>query len=236
MAEVSMMAFAATAFAQQDAEFRPFTAELRVVHSPGPSQDKLYARRRDGSYVIHQQVTSPDGEQGTMVTIHDMGRNRSITLYPFLRASRTAYYSPDTMREWLWRGQDTCASFEISAALRDTAELVTAELNGREARRLASEDPRDGQRTEFWIAEELDCFPLRKTIAGGRGSSQQTTVTRLTEGEPDDSLFAVPQVYVEMSPGEIEAAHQSKYPGSSLFGELLQLMQRRYEGSLHRTP
>jgi hypothetical protein len=235
------MVFAATAFAQQGAEFRPFTAEMRVVHTPGPGgvpliQEVFYARRGDGSYVMHQQVTNPDGELEMMVSIFDMRMNRSITLHPSLRASVTFYYSEGAMSAQPWRGVDSCKSLTMLGVLGDTTERVMAHLNGREARRIVEEDPKDGQRTERWVAEDLDCFPLQKTITGGRGVPQQTTVARLTEGEPADSLFVVPPEYMEMSPVETEAAYQTRYPGSLLYGQMLELMQKRYEDSLLRRP
>ena len=234
--------FAVGALAQQGAEFRPFTAEMRVVHAQGPGegplvQEAFYARRGDGSYVLHQQLTNPDGEQGTLVNIFDMRSNRSITLYPSLHASLTFYYSEGAMREQSWRGLSTCRSMEMLGVLGDATERVTAQLNGREALRALAEDPKDGQRTEWWVAEELDCLPLRKSITGGRGVPQQMTVTRLTEGEPAESLFAIPPEYVEMSPVEIEAAYQARYPGVELHGQKqLDLMQGRYEESLRRKP
>jgi hypothetical protein len=56
------------------------------------------------------------------------------------------------------------------------------------------------------------------------------------EGDPPDSLFAVPPDYVEMPPVELEAAYAEKYPGNTLYGQMVDLMQQRYEDSLLRKP
>lgn len=222
-------------------EYRPFVAEIHVLHTPGPqrtpmSEDVLYARRANGSHVTYRQATSPDGEKGTMVQIHDMEANRQITLHPFVMASSTFYYTPAVMREWLSRGQETCASPETAAMLRNKDGAVTDLLLGRQVRRVVSQDPKDGQRIEAWVAEDLDCFALQKTIARPSGAVQQSTVSKLTEGDPPDSLFDVSPEYGEMSPLGLEAAYAAKFPGHSLFGKMLDLLQQRYEAALLDKP
>ena len=216
-------------------KLKPFTAHKRILHTPGTQrtpvvQPELYARRSDGSHVRKYEVTSPDGEKGWVVEIHDLRRNQSITLEPFTKSAMTFLYTNREMRDWIARNRN-CASPQVAAVLGAPAVQMRDSMQGREVLRVVSEEA-DGERTEAWVQTDLNCFALQETVSRSSGALQQMTVTDLEEGEPPDSMFEIPVGYVESSPLQVEAAYQAKYPGHAFWGyEMARIVDERYVAS-----
>lgn len=219
----------------QTEAMKPFIAHKRVLHTPGAQrtptiQQEIYARRSDGSSVRKYEVASPAGETGWAVIIHDRRKNRNVKLEPFTKSATTFYYSHEEMPDKR-PFEETCASPDLAAAANSSAEKVKEKMHGREAVRAVTEDSyrQRTERTERWVAPDLDCYPLQKTITRHNGAHPETTVTELEEMEPPDSMFEIPPDYVEASPMHVEAAYAAKYPGYLLFGEqTLKLVNDRY--------
>jgi hypothetical protein len=86
---------------------------------------------------------------------------------------------------------------------------------------------------EEWAAPDLDCFPLVQTITQSLADGMQyktiRTVTFVVTGEPAESLFTVPENYVERSPAETAVEFSRRYPGRSVAGsETLSRAEDRY--------
>lgn len=222
----------------QDAPARrvkPFIAEQRILHTTATQstpiiQRSSHIRRSDGSYIRKYEVESPAGEKGWMVEIHDVRNKRSITLEPFTKSAMTFYYSEADMRKWSIRGQENCSSPEVSAMLESEAAPARDSMRGKEVLRVlnGSEDRKGPERMEAWVAPDLDCFVMQKSITRPSGAMQQVEVTELAEGEPPDSMFEIPSDYIEASPAQVEAAYQAKYPGHTYLGKMAETINERY--------
>ena len=216
--------------------WKPFVAEKRVLNAPTTQATPLihhetFARRSDGSYVRSYEVKSPTGEKEWMVEIHDLRNGRSITLEPSTKFAMTFYYSDKFMREWI-ETQHSCDRWSFpKGALTLQPRGRRDMILGHEVVQAVVEDP-DGDRTETWVAPELDCHPLREALSSDDGYYQEHVVTRLEEIEPPDSIFEVPRGYVEASPKQVEAAYAAKYPGHRLWGEkMAAIVDKRYFNS-----
>jgi hypothetical protein len=87
----------------------------------------------------------------------------------------------------------------------------------------------DDERSESWVALDLDCFPMQEIQTSEAGARNEFTATRVEEGEPAASLFTIPSDYVERSPGQIEAVYVARY-GEPLygFGRVLETLDSAY--------
>jgi hypothetical protein len=208
---------------------KPFTVyQHEVMHSPDPKDppievDRVVARRSDGSHMESFTTVSPAGEHGVVVGIREVGTGRAISLEPYTKSVSTRYHlSPDEMTEERGSLRSCTAS---QSALFSAAESLPKMLGHIVALDTAQNDD---ERSESWVALDLDCFPMQE-ISTRRGARNEFTVTRVEEGEPSVSLFTIPSDYVERSPGQIEAVYVARY-GEPLygFGRVLETLDSAY--------
>lgn len=89
----------------------------------------------------------------------------------------------------------------------DAGELVFPGQVAGSSERIAGHDTvrvASAQST-FWFALDLGCATLKSTTRMSDGGTNEKVATRVTPGEPDTALFAVPDSYAEVSPS---AFHQ----------------------------
>lgn len=204
---------------------RPFTAHSRVLQfgslqKPPHIHNEIYARRSDGSYVRRFQTVSPEGEVAWAVDIVDVPGRKYILLEPFTKSAITFYRSEAEMQQEL-RAKASCAGSNSVQQALSRAGSVWDTILGHKVVQVV-ERHKGGKREvadEQWVAPELDCFPLRRSVWSETGSHNETEVTKIEEIEPLDSMFEPPPGFVEASPLQVEAAYSGKYPGSSLWGQ-----------------
>ena len=212
--------------------FQPFTASERVTHfsrmNAVKDVDYTIARRADGSLVrsfIVKDLDSPDGNEREAVFIWDVSSRHSIMLEPFTKSAMTQLLSPKEIADFV-SSQKACSDAILSSSGDRSAE----QLLGHPVVRV--EETSSTIHTVRWVAPDLDCFPLRQTVAlldsKHAGLHHDDVVTKIEEGNPPNSMFAVPPEYTERSPLEIQAEYARKYGGVRFFGTTVDDAERQY--------
>jgi hypothetical protein len=217
----------------QSPVFRPFILSERVTHFSRSDVavkyvDYTIARRADGSLVrsfIIRDSDSPDGSEGKAVFIWDVPSRQNIMLEPFTKSAMTQIRSPKEMTDFL-SSQKACTG----AMLSENGDPSTEKLLGYPVIRV--EETSTTMHTVSWVAPELDCFPLRQTVAlldaKHAGLHHDTVVTKIEEGDPPGSMFVVPKDYTERSPLEIQAEFARKSGGRQFWGTTVDDAERQY--------
>lgn len=216
----------------QPSGFTPFVLSERVTHfsrmNVVKEVDYTIARRVDGSLVrsfIVKDLDSPDGNEREAVFIWNVPSRHNTMLEPFTKSAMTQLLSPKEIADFL-SSQKACSE----AILRADANRSTEQLLGHAVVRL--EETSTTSHTVSWVAPDFDCFPLRQTVAlldpKHAGLHHDNVVTKIEEGEPPSSMFAVPSDYTERSPLEIETEYARKYAGVKFFGTTVDDAERHY--------
>jgi hypothetical protein len=213
--------------------FKPFILSERVTHFSRSDMvvkyvDYTIARRSDGSLVrsfIVKDSDSPDGSEGNAVFIWDVPSRQNIMLEPFTKSAMTQIRSPKEMADFL-SSQKACTG----AMLSEKGDRSTEKLLGYPVIRV--EETSTIMHTVSWVAPELDCFPLRQTVAlldaKHAGLHHDTVVSKIEEGEPPSYIFVVPREYSERSPVEIQTEYARKYSGRQFWGTTVDNAERQY--------
>jgi hypothetical protein len=203
------------------ATFRPFVLyEKEVQFSPDNAVvtevDYTVARRADGSLMKSYIITgpnSPDGNDGKAIMIWDVSDHQDIALEPFTKSVMTQHRSVAEIANFL-ASQHACSGAPPSSSRPRSTML------GRAVIQLTDKSEID--QSVSWVDPALDCYPLKKTLwlldPPHKGSRHETEVTKIEEGDPPVSMFAVPLDYIERSPLEIEAEYAREYSGRPFFG------------------
>jgi hypothetical protein len=213
--------------------FKPFILSERVTHFSQSDAavkyvDYTIARRSDGSLVrsfIVKDSDSPDGSEGNAVFIWDVPSRQNIMLEPFTRSAMTQIRSPKEMADFL-SSQEACSV----AIPSESGDRSTEKLLGYSVIRV--EETSTTMHIVSWVAPELDCFPLRQTVAlldaKHAGLHHDTVVTKIEERDPPNSMFVVPKDYTERSPLAIQAEFARKSGGRQFWGTTVDDAERQY--------
>jgi hypothetical protein len=79
------------------------------------------------------------------------------------------------------------------------------------------------------LAPKLNCFAIKEIDTRDDGARTETEVVELARGTPSESLFAIPDDYVERSPKEMEALYKQKYNEGFYGGAGAQTLETRYQ-------
>ncbi len=204
---------------QTSSETRPFIAIRSDVNlipgqpSPMSTEIRTIAVRTDGSNVelLHRRDPSGSGKTVYIRSILDVpGRQRivvdpiseSLITYPLADAVTSAYRVHPVSK---------CAGVPAGQILGYDVNVEETSLGPEQAGPAVDE-----MQIRAWRAARLNCLPLRRemTIFKGGQESQRIveSVVTVTEGEPDPSLFEIPQGYVERQPSEAMAESARRYP------------------------
>lgn len=221
----------------QGKQFKPFVLYEQELNFSGNNVvakevDYTIARRADGSSMKSFTVSdSPNGQEGKAVFIWDVSARQDMMLEPFTRSVMTQH-----------RSAAEIADFVRSESCPD---LIPSPNNGQPPTTMLGhnvirvEEKWDTEEIVSWIAPDLDCYPLQKTVrpldAKFNGDYQTTTVTKIEEGAPRNSLFTVPADYPELSPLQLEEEYSAKFPGHRFFGrEGAENAERQYRQHQNR--
>jgi hypothetical protein len=181
---------------------------IKYVEKSGDwTRDSFYTRRSDGSNVESRVATAPDGKEYEQRTVIDTvsrvkvaidGLTESITTYPLSQARVESYKKPAS----------NCVSEEPSPS-------ESTLLGYRIVRRSLTLPAERYQRVETWLASDLGCVILRSETFGHDSQGHEVSLaskeaTSITRGDPDPTLFVIPN-WQERSPSEVFAAYGAKF-------------------------
>jgi hypothetical protein len=191
----------------------PFTAERVDIFYLYPSQQirttkaATYAKRPDGSFSERRVRMDSDGHPYVIQSFIDTTQRRGVTFDSLTHSITTARYGLSALAEYRTKP---------SACAMDDPQ-VTATILGFQVFRSSEPIASASGKTrvnESWVAPALDCYPLRQiqylSKDGGPAVPVfRSDVTSVRLGQPDGSLFAVPdEGYTERSPSQVFAERQ----------------------------
>lgn len=203
--------------------FRPFVLYERELNMSADNVvskevDFTVARRADGSLMrsfVIAGTASPNGEEGKVVFIWDVPAHMKVALEPFTKSAMTQYLASAEVVDFV-STENACSGIQVQLP---NGSQALATMLGRPVIRVEQSD--DMQRVVRWVAPDLDCYPLKKTIwflePQRDVSYQDTTATQIEEGSPPSSLFMLPSDYTERSPLELETEYTGKF-GHPFYG------------------
>ena len=210
---------------------QPFTATIVDVLFSGPNSEysqivqKFYARKADGSSVHVTYLDGPDGQQVRMKELRDADGSSRVVVDGFTEGIT----APGAGGYYL-------GSREMSVECMQRGKPADIKIHGYKTVKMVDEltVPGGGSfRAERYEAPALDCFALRakayRTLGEGSGPLtlfQVTEVTTLIEGEPDQSLFVLPEGHVESKPPDVLREYGRRYPDHGQSEEPLQRLDR----------
>jgi hypothetical protein len=185
----------------------------------------ILAVRGDGA-VIEERISDHNGPLARTRSIHNR-ESATKTVLDFATQSKTSYYGM-RLRDFKER------LLSDYSAMADEGELIL----GERVIKVTHQSRRS--RVDTWLAPGLDYVPLRGEFVafGDDGEIAARTVKEAVEilrGEPDPSLFSIPDNFIERSPSEvyaeIEKLRNGKCPGcgdKALRDALLDGVYRRF--------
>jgi hypothetical protein len=195
---------------------KPFTATVREVKflpngSQGHEETYTVAFRTDGSNVTDYHHLLSNGETTHVKVVEDMQIGHRIAV-DYATESTSTYPLPTNYATIMEKEASRCTVGIVSKGespifLGYQVVLVHA---GTIYKNGAS-NVRDR-----WEAPALNCFPLRRFDSrtgkpGEAAPHNEVQVTNIVLGEPDATLFSIPQNFVERSPSERHAEFQRRY-------------------------
>lgn len=223
---------------QTDTAFRPFVLHQQTLDfssdmtAPPKRRDSTIARRSDGSRMNEDLMPasdSPNGQGTLLRQFWDVTGRRSVLLEPFTMSVMTQYLSDSEIANYL-SSEHGCSDLESSeSSAQSAAARSISTMLGHAV--VQVEDSDAHIKATSWVAPDLDCYPLKRTLwfLDLQGEYQQTTVRDIVIGEPPDSMFDVGKDYTERSPSQVEAEYMTRFPGHELFGTQLSLVESQYE-------
>jgi hypothetical protein len=181
---------------------------IKYVEKSGDwTRDSFYSRRSDGSSVESRVTTGPDGKQYEQRTVMDTvrrarvvidGMTESTTTYPLSQARVESYKKP-----------------ALNCVPEEASPFESTLLGYRIVRRSLTLPAERYQRVETWLAPDLGCVILRSETFGHDSQGHEVSLaskeaTSITSGDPDPTLFVIPN-WQERSPSEVFAAYGAKF-------------------------
>jgi len=196
------------ALAQATMQPVPFTAEVleRRLDATGTEkyrETSLSAMRGDGTTIRIIHRTFPDGKTYEFKTIIDVVHSTRIVLDQATE-SRTTYPLSNRSVQLLVNSTAYCG------LNLDTERMTTA---GYEA--LRQDNSTKKLTAVRWLAPALNCFPLKETTQSAT-STNSREVTSVRLGEPDATLFVIPDNYTERTPSQVFNEFVRRFPGRQL--------------------
>lgn len=192
----------------------PFTATVveKRFDASGDYKEQetyTYAVRSDGSSVEVFNRKYPDGQVRNARIVIDTSLGKRIVIEPATQSLTTTKLSKSNLEMLASR----------LTACRDSASVERVKVLGfstvRETIRWADAQDHGDQ----WVAQVLDCYPLRLKVylgANRSGSRNEREVTAVSLGEPDGGLFAIPSEYVERAPSDVMDGLSKEFPQAKI--------------------
>ncbi|HLK66775.1 MAG TPA: hypothetical protein VKU19_25250 [Bryobacteraceae bacterium] len=196
--------------------------EIRVIHSV----------RGDGAYSSMRTVVRQDGAF-LIGDIHYIKEASVVTVLGDIKATHTFYPSPTAPSarglNLLDPATNCTQPFAGSTSLASTI-VGNDEMLGYRVLHIKHAVNGPGPVLEEWLAPDLGCEELKMTLDGtvnGREMHSERHAVRISLGEPDSSLFTIPQGYSEMAPDQADQAFAEKYENGKVDSRALHTQNRR---------
>ncbi len=217
----------------QDDSHRAFTAvqvEKRydATGVERSQETRLYAVRSDGSSVIINKRSGPDGRLYEIGDIYDLTTG-TVTTVDGLTESTVTQKIPEGDLAYRKSVDRKCVSgSEHSRVMGWDVVRIGAKVDSPD---------RSSEWTD-WAAPELGCFALSRTDSlykpkGTLVAKNSVETLFLIVGEPQASLFGVPATYKERSPSELADEYARKFGQRPFADQVLQRSMEKYQ-RLHR--
>ncbi|HLW84859.1 MAG TPA: hypothetical protein VKR60_06545 [Candidatus Sulfotelmatobacter sp.] len=193
---------------------KPFTATVSEVkfNSNGVARHRetyVVGFRADGSNVTDYHRTLPNGQTSEVKMVEDVKAGRRVAVdYP--TESTSTYPLPSNYSAMMARLASACGANAASNEPPILGYQVVLVHEGHTYGNGAS-NVRD-----HWEAPALNCFALRSVEFATRKPGEsaphnEAEVTNILLGEPDPTLFSIPQTFVERSPSERHAEFERRF-------------------------
>jgi hypothetical protein len=193
---------------------KPFTATVNEVkfNSNGVASHKetyLVGFRADGSNMTDYHRTLSTGQATEVKMVEDVKSGRRVAV-DYATESTSTYPLPSNYSAVIAKQASACGAAAGSSEpliLGYHVVLVhDAHTYGNGASNMR----------DHWEAPELNCFALRSVEfatkrPGENAPHNEAEVTNITLGEPDPTLFSIPQNFVERSPSERHAEFERRF-------------------------
>lgn len=182
-------------------------------HTQPAEIDFTIARSSNGSRVREYTISprsAPNGSKGIVRDIWDIPKRHYISVEPFTQSISTFLLSDDEISDLL-QSAHACEGIH---SLLASGKLPSRTMLGHKAYQVVRR--RHNIVQSSWLAPDLNCFPLKKTEAFPNGAKNVTTVMKIVEGPPPDSMFTPPATYVERSPEQVESLYERLF-GKELY-------------------
>lgn len=169
----------------------------------------VFARSADGSFVITSKGLAVSSSAMTRRVL-DIKSKRTVTVDPNTM-SLTTYPHTDADVELYRNPPISCIQHPDFVLDKNAQEKIY----GFDVVRYSGLIPGSENRTERWIAPQLNCIVMRENVTlpgGGKHTKKHTKeIKTLSIGEPDPSFFEIPTAgYTERSPSEVLALARQK--------------------------
>lgn len=189
--------------------------------------ESTFARRSDGSWLHAYTAVGEDGIRRKVVEYVDLKSLVAMHSEPVTQSITTRPLSVSEIVIEAAAGFKTCDGSESGK------ELASATMLGYSVVRVITKD--SGGTEVKWVAPQLDCYPLQSEYTALEGRRVVDVVTNVRAGEPEATLFQVPEGYVERSPREIHDLYGAKiHGGRYLSDHLLEKADKRYQAARKR--
>jgi hypothetical protein len=199
--------------ASEPVSFRAFTAtvhETKFNHE-GVARDQeshTVAFRSDGSSASDRHHTLPNGEDTEVRVVTDVHGGRQVVV-DYATESTSTYPVDSSYATLLAKQADNCKVAPRSSETILGYDVVLVHAGNKYGNGMSNVHDR-------WEAPALDCFALRTLDFATRSPGtpaphNEAEVTNILLGEPDSSLFAIPQHFVERSPSQRHAEFHRRF-------------------------
>jgi hypothetical protein len=185
------------------------------------SSSDTFATRGDGSTVLVHSYRHADGTKVELRQITDIATSRQILTHSLAE-------SVSTMR----LEQNAAAAMATNSPnCGQPFTAPTKKVLGYKVVRVAINIAEQGMPSiDRWVAPALRCAILRSTVTRDGKAIYVRQAKRISIGEPDASLFAIPSHFKEMSPQQIlqTVGHKLDDNTPVLTSEIEKQMQQKY--------
>lgn len=216
---LSLGVVAATNFAVRSQVSRDagFTIEVEETrYDPtGEFADRsitTYVARSDGSQAQARSVVLPDGRQVEKRSILDATTYRRIGVDGATESTITVHLQAPA-------GGGPPPPRECSPGASAESREILGYTTYKHERRSPPDAPSESceSRVTEWLAPELGCFPLARTLdnrtpSGTMLRTNEWMAISVITGPPDGKFFEIPEGYVERKPSEVMIEHGRRYP------------------------
>jgi len=193
---------------------KPFTAAVNEVkfNSNGVAGHKetyVVAFRADGSNVTDYHRTLSNGQTTEVKMVEDVKNGRRVAV-DYATESTSTYLLPSNYSAMMAKQASACSATAASSEPPILGYRVVLVHDGHTYGNGASNV------NDHWKAPELNCFALRRVEFATRKPGEsaphnEAEVANIVLGEPDPTLFSIPQNFVERSPSERHAEFERRF-------------------------